>query len=239
MSPYWIALAAVAVIGLLFYTYRFYGIAQAKREDPERWEKEIAQIESRYPTDFKPTGRIVFLGSSSIRLWETLEADMAPFDVLNHGFGGSKVVDSTYYLNRLVYPFKPRALVIFTGTNDINGIKGNSKSGEQVFFSVVNLIETYHEMYPQVPIFYITITPNPARWAVWQDANTANQLILKYAEKNTHLTVIDTTAAFLNPNGQPKRSLFINDKLHLNEKGYALWTSLIKPVLEEKLSPET
>lgn len=239
MSPYWIALIAVAAVGLCYLAYRLHGRYQATREDPERWEKEIAQIESRYPTDFKPTGRIIFLGSSSIRLWETLEEDMAPFDVLNHGFGGSKVVDSTFYLNRLVYPFKPRALVIFTGTNDINGIKGNSKSGEQVFFSVVNLVETYHEMYPKVPIFYITITPTPARWKVWQDADTANQLIIKYAEKNPHLTVIDTTDAFINTNGKPKRSLFINDKLHLNEKGYAIWTSIIKPVLVEKLGKTT
>ena len=107
MSPYWIALIAVAAAGLCYYAYRFYGLYQAKREDPERWEKEISAIESRY-SEFKPTGRIVFLGSSSIRLWETLEEDMAPFDVLNHGFGGSKAVDSTYYLSRLVYPFKPK-----------------------------------------------------------------------------------------------------------------------------------
>jgi lysophospholipase L1-like esterase len=138
-------------------------------------------------------------------------------------------------LNRLVYPFKPKALVIFTGTNDINGIKGNSKSGEQVFFSVVNLIETYHEMYSHVPIFYISITPTPARWAVWKDAHTANQLIAKYAEKNPYLTFIDTTEAFLGTSGKPKKGLFIKDNLHLNEKGYALWTSIIKPVLEEKL----
>lgn len=234
MPFYWIALIAIAAVGICYYAYRFYGIYQAKREDPQRWEKEISEIEARY-SEFKPTGRIVFLGSSSIRLWETLEQDMAPFDVLNHGFGGSKVVDSTFYLNRLVYPFKPKALVIFTGTNDINGIKGNSKSGEQVFFSVVNLIETFHELYSHIPIFYISITPTPLRWKVWQDADTANQLVTKYAEKNPYITMIDTTEAFLNTNGKPKKSLFIKDHLHLNEKGYALWTSIIKPVLDEKL----
>ncbi|MEE4193785.1 MAG: GDSL-type esterase/lipase family protein [Anaerolineae bacterium] len=235
MPYYWIALIAIAAIGLCYLAYRIYGTYQAKREDPERWEKEIKKIESRYG-EYKPTGRIVFLGSSSIRLWETLEEDMAPFDVLNHGFGGSKAVDSTYYLNRLVNPFKPRALVIFTGTNDINGIKGNTKSGEQVFFSVINLIETYHELYPQVPIFYISITPTPSRWKVWRDADTTNQLVARYAEKNPYLTLIDTTEAFINTDGKPKRSLFQRDQLHLNEKGYALWTSLIKPVLEEKLN---
>jgi len=234
MSPYWIALIAIAAAGLCYYAYRFYGLYQAKREDPERWEKEISAIESQYST-FKPTGRIVFLGSSSVRLWETLEKDMAPFDVLNHGFGGSKVVDSTYYLNRLVYPFKPKALVMFTGTNDINGIKGNSKSGEQVFFSVVNLVETYHEMYPKVPLFYISITPTPSRWTVWKDADTANQLITKYAEKNPYLTFIDTTDAFLGTSGKPMKKLYSKDQLHLNEDGYALWASIIKPVLEEKL----
>ena len=234
MPYYWTAFIAVGAVGLSYLAYRLYGRYQATREDPERWEKEIQEIEARYG-EYKPTGRIIFLGSSSIKLWETLEEDMAPFDVLNHGFGGSKILDAGVYLNRLVYPFKPRALVIFSGTNDINGIKGNSKSGEQVFFSTVNMIETYHEFYPEIPIFYISITPTPLRWKVWRDADATNKLMAKYVERNPYITLIDTTEEFLNTNGKPKETLFQRDKLHLNEKGYALWTSLIKPVLEEKL----
>jgi len=223
----------LVVVAFLAYFYSQIQ-AQSKNEDPLYWEKETRLIDERYGGDY-PQDVIVFYGSSSIRKWESLEEDMAPFHVVNHGFGGSKVADATYYTDRLVFPLKPEAIVIFSGTNDINGIKGNSKSGEEVYDLVVDLFDTIQTTMPDVPVFYISISPTKARWKVWEDAQTANQLIAAYAEENENITFIDTTYALLNNQMEPNMDLFVWDGLHLNEDGYAVWTSIIKPILDIEL----
>ncbi len=162
--------------------------AQSKNEDPAFWEQDISAIEELYREEL-PQDVIVFYGSSSIRKWETLEEDMAPFTVVNHGFGGSKVADATYYADRLVFPFNPIAVVIFSGTNDINGVAGNSKSGEIVFERVVELFDTIHANMSDVPIFYVSISPTNASWKVWEEAHTANQLIAAYAEERESINI--------------------------------------------------
>ena len=129
---------AIIIIGITFTVIA--GIAgyfyvsmqnQSKNEDPLYWEKDIQKIESRY-NEIVDTD-IVFIGSSSIRKWEDLNDDFSEYVVVNHGFGGSKVADSTYFYDRLVTPFNPELIVLFSGTNDINGISSNSKSGSEVF----------------------------------------------------------------------------------------------------------
>jgi lysophospholipase L1-like esterase len=136
----------------------------------------------------------------------------------------------------MVTPFYPSAVVIFSGTNDINGVAGNSKSGEEVFECVVKLFETLHSQMLDVPIFYISISPTQARWKVWENAHVVNQLIAEYADTHENITFIDTTDKLLNENGQPSKALLAWDGLHLNKDGYALWTSIIKPILEAKLA---
>ena len=222
------------LVGILAYFYNQMQ-AQSKNEDPTYWQEKISAIEARYGGDY-PQDVIVFYGSSSIRKWATLEEDMAPFPVVNHGFGGSKVADAIYYADHLVFPFNPKAVVLFTGTNDINGIAGNSKSGEDVFEKAVELFDVIHTEMPDVPIYYISISPTGMRWKVWEEAHAANQLIADYAESNDAITFIDTTDALLDENGKPNSDLYGFDRLHLNADGYAVWTSIIKPILEEDLN---
>ncbi len=186
-----IGAAIVAVFaGIMVYFARRAG----SNEDPAYWEKEITALEEQYSSSY-PQNVVVFLGSSSIRKWETLAEDMSPLPVVNHGFGGSKAADATYYVDRLITPFNPSAVVLFTGTNDINGIRGNSKSGEEVFERVVTLFERIHAESPDTPIYYISISPTAMRWRVWEDARKANELIAEYAETAENITFIDTTNA--------------------------------------------
>jgi len=224
-----LAALVAAIIGLL-NLYQ----AQSTNEDPKYWENEVAKIESRYDGNYL-SDVVVFLGSSSIRKWSTLAQDMAPIPVVNHGFGGSKINDSTYYLDRLVFPFQPRAVVLFAGTNDINGIEGSSKTGQQVYGGFVRFVEAVRATDPALPIYYISITPTPSRWKIWSDALEANQLIASYAETQTGVTFVDTTDQLLGADGLPNKDLFQWDNLHLNADGYAIWTSIIKPILIEDL----
>jgi lysophospholipase L1-like esterase len=230
----WIVPAVLVVLGGLIWVGYRYLRRMATNEDPAYWEKTIARIERRYNGDY-PRDVVVFTGSSSIRFWKTVAEDLAPIPAVNHGFGGSKIKDSTYYLDRLVFPFSPRAVVLFAGTNDINEIKGSTKTGEQVYGGFVEFVGALCETDADLPLYYISITPTRARWAVWKEANRANELIAEYAGTQANVTFIDTTEAFLGADGTPNKRLFKVDGLHPNKQGYRVWTSIIKPVLMEDL----
>jgi lysophospholipase L1-like esterase len=230
----WIVPAAVLGLGGLILGAYLYLRRQVTNEDPAYWEGAIARIERRYHGDY-PQDVVVFLGSSSIRFWKTLVDDLAPVPAVKHGFGGSKIKDSTYYLDRLVFPFSPRAVVLFAGTNDINEIKGSTKTGEQVHGGFVEFVEALRERDADLPLYYLSITPTKARWAVWHEASLANQLIAGYAATQENVTFIDLTEAFLGADGTPNKHLFKVDGLHPNKNGYRVWTSVIKPRLMEDL----
>jgi lysophospholipase L1-like esterase len=234
MTMLWIVLAILLGLGGLVLGAYLFLRRQALNEDPTYWEKAIARMEARYGGDY-PQDVVVFLGSSSIRFWGTLVDDLAPIPVVNHGFGGSKIKDATHYLDRLVFPFSPRAVVLFSGTNDINEIKGSTKTGEQVYEGFVEFVQAIRETDSALPIYYISISPTKARWAVWKEANLANKLIAEYAATQENVAFIDTTGAFLGPDGTPHRGLFKLDGLHPNKRGYRVWTSIIKPVLMQDL----
>ena len=236
MTKIKIILIVVAVILIVTTAFgvKFYFAMQkmSSNEDPTYWEKEIAGIEKRY--DVIPDVDIVFIGSSSIRKWETLIDDFSEYTVVNHGFGGSKVADSTYFYDRLVTPFNPEVIVIFAGTNDINGTEW-SKTGSEVFELFKLFYEKSQQENPDVYVYYISISPTKARWSVWEDANDANNLIKAYALTQDKLVFIDTTDDLLK-NGEPNKDILSFDGLHLNNEGYTIWAEIIKPIVIEELN---
>ena len=236
MSKMKITLIILAVILIITTAFgvKFYFAMQkmSSNEDPTYWEKDITEIEKRY--EEIPDVDIVFIGSSSIRKWVTLEEDFSEYTVVNHGFGGSKVADSTYFYDRLITPFNPEVIVIFAGTNDINGTEW-SKTGLEVFELFKLFYEKSQLENPDVYVYYISISPTKARWSVWEDANEANDLIKAYALTQDKLVFIDTTDDLLK-NGVPNKDILSFDGLHLNEEGYDIWATIIKPIVTEVLN---
>jgi lysophospholipase L1-like esterase len=230
----WVWFLVIALLSAIIY----WGYKQYEKylinEDPTFWEREISRIEKRYGNDY-PQDMVVCYGSSSIRFWKNITEDLAPVPVLNHGFGGSKIPDATYYIDRLVVPFSPRAVVLFSGTNDLSLVKDKTITGEDVFNRFVEFVEKLWESIPETHLFYITITPTRSRWAIWPEAKKANQLIEEFAAEDDRITIIDPTDAFLGSDGLPIKEYFRFDRLHPNNKGYAAWTSIIRPVLLETL----
>ncbi len=221
--------SVVLVLGLLAGYFYMGMLKQMNNEDPTYWEDDIVDIEARYDTI--PDVDIVFIGSSSIRKWDSLADDFSEYTVVNHGFGGSKVADSTYYYDRLVTPFTPELVVIFSGTNDVHGMSDNSKTGQQVFENFKDFYEKSQAETPGIPVVYISITPTPSRWDVWSDAKEANDLIEAYAETQDNLYFVDAVDEFL-INGEPNKDLFQGDNLHLTEEGYQIWAALIKNTVD-------
>lgn len=203
------------------------------REASEKWEKDIVSFEQLDKTEKYPDNAILFTGSSSIRMWSTIKEDVAPYPVIQRGFGGSKFSDLAVYIKRIVYPHPFRALVIFEA-NDITGSAAD-KSPEEVVRLFRNLVRQVRKKYKDQPVFVIEITPTQSRWKVWPEVSRLNQL-LKEACNSLHNTYfIETAAAYLNKDGQPRNELFIKDLLHQNRQGYLIWGELVRKKLDEVL----
>jgi lysophospholipase L1-like esterase len=192
-----------------------------------KWQKEIAAIEKRYAEKPAPKAPIVFVGSSSIRRWFTLAADFPGKPVLNHGFGGSEVFDSLNFAHRLVLPFQPKQIVMYAGGNDLNA----GKTPERVFADFQAFVARVHAALPKTKICYISSAPNPKRWAQIKETRALNASIQAFCAKDERLQFIDVHPVMLAPNGEPKPDIFLDDKLHMNAKGYELWKGVVGPVL--------
>ncbi|MCA8975949.1 MAG: hypothetical protein KDC98_14600 [Planctomycetes bacterium] len=197
-------------------------------EDPQRWQDDIAAFTRQRVEVAHP---VVFVGSSSIRLWSTLAADMAPLPVINRGFGGSRIFDTTYWLPELVTCHRPAAIVLFAGTNDIAG--DAPRSGEWVAGRFVELVTRLRALGCDAPLIYIAISPCPSRERHLAIVEDANARIAACCAADPTLTFVDTASGLLDADGRPAERWFRGDRLHLNADGYAHWTRLIRPVLEQ------
>lgn len=200
-----------------------------KYKGPSKFSGEVAAIESR--SSKTEQGRVLFVGSSSIRKWTTLQSDMAPLQVQNHGFGGSTVNDCVYYANRLIVPYKPEAIVFYAGTNDI----AFGYSPAVVYARTLDFISYIHKALPGTPIYYIEQTRQPKRNKYWKKMKSLNSKMKKYAKSDPLVTYIDTRKALNTKKDKARKQYFVKDKLHFNSKGYTVWTSAIRPVLYRDL----
>ena len=200
-----------------------------------RWEQEIQKFEELDQHENYPDNSIIFTGSSSIRLWETLEKDMTPYPVIQRGYGGARLSDFTVYAERILYPHKNSGIVLFIA-NDIAGTE-NDKTPREVIRLFKNVVKTIRKKFPDTPVFWIGITPTERRWDVWPQIKEANNLIKNHCLKTRNLHFIDTEEFFLNEKGLPKTELFVADKLHLSVEGYKVWTTIIKNELDRILEP--
>lgn len=208
-------------------------LASLKVEAEKKWEKEVQKLEELDRTTRDPDNSILFIGSSSIRLWESMAEDMAPWPTIRRGYGGAKFSDLVVFTERLTKNHSYRALVVFVA-NDITG-GDDDRTPEEVQALCKLLVTVARQHHPDKPIFFIAITPNSKRFHVWDRIDRANELIKAYTESDPKLFFIDTVKHYLNDQGKPRDELFVEDKLHQNRTGYKLWSSIIKPALAEKL----
>jgi lysophospholipase L1-like esterase len=193
----------------------------------EKWEKDIQAFEAADKASPPPTGAILFMGASGIRLWKTLAQDFPGLATINRGFGGSHMADSVYFTDRIVIPYKPKLIVIQAGGNDINA----GKTPEQVLADFQAFVEKVRAKLPTVRIVFMSLNPSPARWAQAEQQKKANRLVKEYAAGSRNLDYIDLWDAYLRPDGQPRAELFVEDRLHHNAEGYKIRADLTRPHL--------
>ena len=193
---------------------------------PAEWEKEIAAFEAADRLRAPKPGGIVFVGSSTIRKWETLAKDFPGYPVLNRGFGGSQIPDATHFAPRILVPYKPRQIVLFAGSNDIDA----KRASQQVAADFQKFVITIHRLLPKTRLSFIEITSSPSRWAQRDAVVDANSIIQQICRRHK-VDFIPARAKFLGPTGQPRPELFVADKLHLNADGYRILTETVRPFL--------
>ena len=191
-----------------------------------RWDAEIAAYEAGDRASPPPNGEIVFVGSSSIKLWD-LQKSFPDLKTINRGIIGSQLADAIRFADRLVIPYKPRIVVVYAGDNDIDG----GATSEQVAVQFERFVRTVRAALPGVRIIFIGIKPSLQRWDVIERTRLANALIRAYATHDDGVAFVDVDNAMLGWDEQPRRELFVSDGLHLTSEGYGLWTTLLRPLL--------
>lgn len=202
---------------------------------PEFWESTIADFEKADRANPPEPGAILFTGSSSIRMWASLAEDMAPLAVLNRGFGGSHIDHVSHYVERIVLPYRPSAVVLYAGDNDLAG--GTGKTVESVVADFERFVGLVHAALPDVPVYFVAIKPSLSRWDRWPEMRSANTQIAAWAEATSGVEYLDVAMPMLDESGEPRSELFIVDGLHLSEEGYDVWTNVIRPVLLARHPP--
>ena len=195
--------------------------------DFSKWEKEISAFEQSDRTNPPPKGGLVFIGSSTIRLWTTLSKDFPNHKVINRGFGGSEIVDSTHFAERVIFPYEPKMVFLRAGGNDIHA----GKSAKQVFADYKEFVAKIHSKLPKAEILYLSLSPSIARWSEKAEGDKLNTYIKEYTKQNPHLKFINTDTVPLGSDGKPRPEMFVADKLHFSPAGYKLLAECVRPYL--------
>jgi lysophospholipase L1-like esterase len=225
-------LLLLAIGGRIFYLE----IGRTFSSDPTVWEPEVSAFERADLESHPPRDAILFVGSSSIRLWDGLDEDMAPMVVIRRGFGGAKLSDLVHFADRIILPYEsPRAIVIHAGGNELNDVPGNhQRTPEEAHADFRLLIAQIRARLPAVPIYYLALRPSrlPGARDVFLDlirADCAAQSDLHYLDAGAGISLAD---------GAPDPSLIRWDHIHLNREGYAKWAPPVRERLLRDLGPE-
>ena len=202
-------------------------VCQTAVSEPPRGQAEIDRFEAADRAHYPAPGTIVFAGSSSIARWESLDKDFAGIPVLNRGIGGYTLHENVQSFDRIILPYKPPIIVLYSGENDLT----EGRTPDDVFQDFQNFVALMHTKLPETRLVYVSIKPSIARWALTDSIRAANRLIRDYVGKDKTLQYIDVFTPMLDASGQFRRELYVEDGLHMNASGYAIWSRLIKPAL--------
>lgn len=195
----------------------------------DRFELEIQKFEVADNAQMPPNGAVLFVGSSSIRLWSTLEKDFAPLPVINRGFGGSTIPEVMYYAKRIIYKYRPGVIVFYGGENDII----ENAAPPIAFQHFKKFIGETEKNLSNATVVFISAKPSPARWNRWREFQQFNSMVEQFAQNRPKLRYVDIGSALTGSDGQPDPALFTEDKLHMNNQGYERWTKILKPIVHE------
>ena len=192
----------------------------------EPFAAEIAKFEAEDAAIAPVSGQIMLYGSSTFRLWQTAATDCAfkEYKVVNRGFGGSQTVDAIRYFERIVVPHRPKYLFFYEGDNDLNA----GKSVDSVYQDIALFVKNLRKTLPNTRFIFCTVKPSLSRIALFDKQKDLNKRVWQLAKQTKNMYYLDMVTPMLDATGQPNPTLFIQDKLHMNADGYALWTKKVQ-----------
>ena len=201
--------------------------ADAPDPDPKRFDQEINTFIQWDKKNSFVENSVLFVGSSSIRMWPSA-VSFPKLSVINRGFGGSHISDVLYYYNTVVKKYNPSKIVFYCGDNDI----ASQKSIDQVVSDYQEFVVKVKSDFSKIKIYYIPIKPSIARWEMWHAMDKTNLTIKEICDKDKRMFYVDIATPMITENGQPDETLFLDDGLHLNEKGYTVWNNVLSNYLK-------
>lgn len=187
------------------------------------WDSEINSLTEIDQKQTPPKDAVLFVGSSSMRLWKNLRTSFPQINVINRGFGGSRLEDVNFYFDRIVAPYNPKTIVLYAGENDVN----DGIAPEKVLADFRQFSQLVRAKFPKAKLLYVSLKPSPSRWKLADNFRKTNELIKAEILKDKRAKFINVWSVMLDGNGEPKDELFVADKLHMNEKGYAIWRDIL------------
>ena len=204
------------------------GILFAQDQKPVFWD-DIQAFKKQDSVSFPPKNAILFIGSSSFTMWKDVQQYFPSYTIINRGFGGSSLPDVIRYANDIILPYQPKQIVIYCGENDVAA--SDSVTGKLVYNRFKQLFTIIRNRYPKVKVTYVSMKPSPSRQLLLSKMISGNELIKKYLSSKKRTSYVDVYKEMIDDEGKPRPDLFLDDNLHMNKTGYAIWHKFIEPHL--------
>ena len=205
-----------------------HGILNAQENRPAFW-KDIQKFKQLDSAIAPQKGAILFIGSSSFTMWKNVQADFPGYKITNRGFGGSTLLDQLRYFKDVVVPYKPKQILIYCGENDLAA--SDTVTGDEVARRFQKLFMMIRRKFPKVQVTYISMKPSPSRQFLLSKMIRGNELIKKFLAAKKRTSYVDVYKEMIDDEGKPRTDIFLDDNLHMNKDGYAIWKRLIAPYL--------
>lgn len=210
---------------LMLVFFLFANFVQAQESLSPFWE-DIKAFKKQDSFSFPQKNAILFIGSSSFTNWKDVQAYFPSHKIINRGFGGSTLLDQIRYVNDIVYPYKPKQIVIYCGENDL--ASSDTVTSQMVLKRFTTLFNLIRRKFPNVSVVFISLKPSPSRWYLRQKMITANDAIRNFLRNKPKMVFVDVYHKMLGADGKPMKDIFLDDELHMNPKGYAIWQKELK-----------
>lgn len=197
-------------------------------QQPAFWD-DIQSFKKQDSAHFPGTNKILFSGSSSFTKWTDIQNYFPGYPVINRGFGGSTLLDEIRYVKDIVYPYKPKQIVIYCGENDL--ASSDTVTAKMVYERFVRYFNLIRSKYPNLPLIYISMKPSPSRQLLLPKMIKGNEMIKRFLAAKKNTVFIDVYKEMIDDEGKPRPELFLDDNLHMNKTGYSIWQKLIQPHL--------
>ncbi len=191
------------------------------------WKEQLQRYYKQDSVSFPGKGQVLFVGSSSIGMWKNLPASFPGHPVFGRGFGGSRMSDLLFHMQRLVIDYRPAQIVLYCGENDIS----NGVSPQDLLYDVKTFVRILELHLPGVPLLILSIKPSPLLFKLIEKQKEANRLIEEFCQTKSHLRFIDITKFMVDESGTPRKDLYLTDGLHVNTQAYCMWAQAIEKFL--------